>query len=97
MASCGGDRAMGQVVETLRLCGQIGQRGCLGDEGAPGGLDRDGTGSRQSVVGMTNSVEVNLEGNRDLSHGGHSLTWFEQTGADCPQYLIAYLDIDRHA
>jgi hypothetical protein len=47
-------------------------------------LDRDGSGSRQSVIGMPDGIEVDPEGNGDLSHGGHLFTRFDLPRADSP-------------
>lgn len=88
---------MGQIVKAFHLCRQIIQRRLLRYEGAAGRLDCDHARSRQSVVGMTDGVEIYPESNRNLTHGGHSLTRLDRTGANCPQHLISYLDIDRYA
>ena len=88
---------MGKVIKKPCRGGHADWRRRLGHERASGWLDVDRAGSRESVVGMPNSVEIDLKGHRDLSHGGHSFTRFEETGADSPHELISYLHVDRNA
>ena len=88
---------MGKVIKAPRRGGHAGWWRRLGHECASGWLDVDRSGAREGVVGVPDSVEIDLKGHRDLSHGGHSFTRLEETGADSPHELISYLHVDRNA
>jgi hypothetical protein len=92
-----GNRAVGKIVDPFGPCGSIDRWRLLRDESAPSRLDRDGAGSRQSIVGVPNGVEINPQGDRDLSHGGHFFAWVEEARPNCPEHLVAYLHVDRNA
>jgi hypothetical protein len=93
----GGDRAMGEIIDAFRLRRLIGGRRLLGNESASSRLDSDRAGSRQRVVGVANRVEIDPQGDRDLSHGGHSVAWLDDACPDSPKDVVTDLHVDRDA
>ena len=75
----------------------VGRWWLAGNEGAAGGLDGDGAGSSEGVVGVADGVQVDPQGDGDLAHGGHLLAGFQDAGADGAQDLVADLDVDGNA
>ncbi len=93
----GGDGTMGEVVDALGLEDVVDGGGLVGDEGASGGLDGDGTGSGEGVVGVANGIEVDPKGDGYLAHGGHFLAGLQDAGTDGAKQLVADLDVDGNA
>ena len=87
---------MGQVGKTFRPSGLVRLGRLLSDERAPGRLDRNRSGSRPRIIGVPNCIEIYSEGHRDLPHGRHLFTRFEDAGADSPEQLVSDLHIDRN-
>jgi hypothetical protein len=92
-----GNRAMRKIVDPFGPCGSIDRRRLLRDESASSRLDRDGAGSRQSIVSVPNGVEIDAQGDGDLSHGGHFFARVEDARTNRPEYLVSYLHVDRNA
>jgi len=88
---------MGKIIETFGPCGQIDRRGLSGDEGASSRLDRDGARSRESIIRMPDGVEIDPEGDGNLSHGRHFLTGVDDACANSSEHLVSDLHVYRNA
>lgn len=87
---------MGQIGKTFRPSDFVSLGRMLSDERAPGRSDRNCPSSRQRFIGVPNCIEIYSEGHRDLPHGRHFFTRFEDAGADSPKQLVPDLHIDRN-
>jgi len=92
-----GNRAVGEIIETVRMCGRIDPWRSVGNKRAARRLDGESAGPCQSVISMPDGVQINSERDRNLAHGGHSFTRFDDTRPDGPEHLVAYLHVDRNA